>query len=266
VRLNPKQSFFYYSRAMAYAGKKDFARARQDLQKSLELKPDHPKADFMKEKIAQWSKAKPLPQTSPLPAAPPAIQPPSKVQSPDWMSTLNQSSPQPESSNSFLSQIGQGSGARMTGTMPAVKPKLAPVAEPTTVHQGSIVMGVVGGVVGGLLGAFIWAGFTALTGIQFGLIAVAIGFLVGLSTRTFGNGNDIRFGAIGAVFAFLGCLVGNMLAIYFMVAKTDAKLAHGLIGRPDVLLQVMGDNFSPIDILFYLIAIYEGFKFSQKPI
>src|SRR5260221_13814532 len=133
---------------MANAGKKAFARARQDLQMALKLKPDHPKADFMKQKIAQWSNAKPLPQAKA----------PAPVATPDWMSGLSQGAPQPQPqvSNSLLSVISQGSAPRQTGTMRTpVPPKLAPVSEPASGLQGNILMGIVGGLVGALLGAFI---------------------------------------------------------------------------------------------------------------
>ena len=49
-------------------------------------------------------------------------------------------------------------------------------------------MAVAGAILGGALGTLAWWGFTALTHIAFGLVAVAIGFLVGHGAMRFADG------------------------------------------------------------------------------
>src|SRR5262245_45001660 len=53
-------------------------------------------------------------------------------------------------------------------------------------------MAVVGAVLGGIAGALLWWGFTVMTHIAFGLVAVAIGFLVGQGTVYFTGGKRAR--------------------------------------------------------------------------
>lgn len=117
-----------------------------------------------------------------------------------------------------------------------------------------------------LAGAVVWALVTVTTKYQIGYMAVGVGFLVGFANRYFGKGIDKTFGFLGAAFAFLGCLLGNFLSI--------AYLAGGELGVSGLqIVKVLGvgnifsiyfENISPIDFLFYGLAIYEGYRFSFR--
>ncbi len=119
-----------------------------------------------------------------------------------------------------------------------------------------------------LVGAAAWALVTVTTKYQIGYMAVGVGFLVGFANRYFGKGIDKSFGFLGAAFAFLGCLLGNFLSI--------AYLAGGELGVSGIqVIQTLGvgnifsiyfDNISPIDFLFYGLALYEGYRFSFRVI
>jgi len=117
-----------------------------------------------------------------------------------------------------------------------------------------------------LLGACAWALITVLTGFQIGWMAIGVGFLVGYSVRTFGRGVDTVFGITGAVFALLGCALGNLLSVAIVVANEAQVSTTWLLSSMD--LQAMKDlmigTFNPIDLLFYGLALYEGYRFSFR--
>lgn len=122
------------------------------------------------------------------------------------------------------------------------------------------------GAVAAVLGAVLWAVLTVLTGYQIGWMAVGIGFLVGFAVRYFGKGVDTSFALVGAVLSLAGCVFGNVLSVYGFASKELGIPLTEVLGRiePGVLFQILVDTFSPIDLLFYGIAVYEGWKLSQR--
>lgn len=143
--------------------------------------------------------------------------------------------------------------------------KLASFLEQLRLEQ-NMPLAIVAGLAASLVGAIVWAIITSVTGYQIGYMAVAIGFLVGFAIRTFGKGIDKIYGIMGAAFSIFGCLVGNFLTFAGYVSKDQG------IGIVDTLLlidyslvpEAMIETFSPMDVLFYGIAIYEGYKFSFR--
>jgi hypothetical protein len=132
--------------------------------------------------------------------------------------------------------------------------------------EQNLALGTAAGLTGALVGACIWALITVVTEFQIGWLAVAVGFLVGIAVRTFGKGIDKVFGFVGAVLALLGCLAGNVLALCAMIA-TDQDLGFfEVLSRLDlkIIQELMAATFSPVDLLFYAIALYEGYKLSFR--
>lgn len=125
-------------------------------------------------------------------------------------------------------------------------------------------LGIAGGVAAAVAGAGIWAAVTVATNMELGIMAIAVGFIVGYAIRTLGKGADRMFGIAGAVCALFGCVLGNLLsAIAFYAQAKGLPFFHVLTGSNfDFLEQLMSAFFQPMDLLFYGIAVYEGFKFS----
>lgn len=128
--------------------------------------------------------------------------------------------------------------------------------------------GILGGLAATLLSATLWAAITVATEYQIGYMAIAVGLIVGFSVRYFGAGIDTPFGFIGAFMAILGCLAGNVFsqiwffADYQHMSFFDAfKLVNGA-----ALIDVISETFSPMDLFFYAIALYEGYKFSFRSV
>jgi len=97
---------------------------------------------------------------------------------------------------------------------------------------------------------------------------VGVGFLVGFTVRQFGKGIDTSFGIAGAALALIGCLSGNLLTICILIAREENIPVVSLLSQltPAVAVNLLKVTFNPIDLLFYAIAVYEGYKFSFKTI
>jgi len=131
-------------------------------------------------------------------------------------------------------------------------------------------MGIIGGLIAALVGAGIWAGVTVGTGYQIGWMAVGVGCIVGLAVRAMGKGLTTSFGVVGAAFALLGCLAGNLLSVCGAVSMEFSvpffDVVTGFVKNPSIVIEVMKETFHPMDLLFYGIAVYEGYRFSFRKI
>ena len=127
-------------------------------------------------------------------------------------------------------------------------------------------MGLIGGIVVGVIGAVLWGMITVATGYQIGFMAIAIGAAVGFTIRHFGKGIDIKFGITGAAIAIFSCLLGNFFSIIGFVAELEGLGFMETLTLFDysMLLPIMGETFSPMDLFFYAIAAVEGYKFAFR--
>jgi hypothetical protein len=75
---------------------------------------------------------------------------------------------------------------------------------------------------------------------------------------------DPSFGVIGAVLSLVGCLAGNLFASCIMVARAEGMQFIEVLSAltPEIVVEIFKVTFSPIDLLFYGIAVYEGYRFS----
>ena len=129
-------------------------------------------------------------------------------------------------------------------------------------------LALLGGVAAAVVGALLWAIITVAINIQFGYMAVALGFLVGYTVRYVGKGLDQAFGILGAVLALAGCLLGNLLTLVGFIANDEGLSYMQVFLGIDYSLvpSAMMSTFSPIDLLFYGLAAYEGYRFSFRQI
>jgi hypothetical protein len=139
---------------------------------------------------------------------------------------------------------------------------------PLNPEANSLPMALLAGCVAAAIGAALWATVTVMTNMQIGWMAIGIGFLVGYAVRRFGKGSEPTFQVLGAVLSLFGCLAGNLLIVCVMVGRQEnipllTILTHL---QPSVILDMMVESFSPMDLVFYAIAVYEGYKFSRAPV
>ena len=132
--------------------------------------------------------------------------------------------------------------------------------------QENLPLAVGSGLVAALAGAAVWGGITVATEYQIGFMAVGIGFVVGYAVRIAGQGISTPFGVVGAVFSLVGCALGNLLAVTAFVAANEEMPFLDVLVQLDLALiqELMIATFSPMDLLFYAIAIYYGYKLSFR--
>ena len=140
----------------------------------------------------------------------------------------------------------------------------AAAAQHKPIARPNFALAIVAGMASAIVGAGLWAIVTVLTQSELGLMAIAVGFLVGYAIRFVAESEDKRLGYLGAVCALLGCVLGNYLsAVAFFAQARGLTLAQVLsVLDFDLSQRLMTATFSAMDLLFYAIAIYEGFKFS----
>ena len=129
-------------------------------------------------------------------------------------------------------------------------------------------LGIVGGCIGGLLGAIIWAAITYFTEYQIGWMSIGVGFLVGFGVGTLGKGIDKIFGVVGGVIALASVLLGNFLVYIGYLAKAVEVEYFEMLRyfNYSMTLELFKEMFVVMDLLFYAIAIYAGYRFSFRKV
>lgn len=160
----------------------------------------------------------------------------------------------------------QSSQSHITGSI-LDEAKLYQFREMLRLEQ-NLPLALLGGACAALIGALLWAIITVATNLQFGYMAIALGFFVGYTVRYTGKGMDISFGVLGAILSVAGCFLGNLFTLVGFIANDEGLgYLQVFLGIDYSLIPgVMMATFSPIDLLFYGLAIYEGYRFSFRQI
>jgi hypothetical protein len=134
--------------------------------------------------------------------------------------------------------------------------------------EQNLSLGIVAGLGAALAGSIVWALVTDAFNIQIGFMAIGVGFLVGIAVRHFGKGIEATFGVLGAILSLVGCLFGNLLTVCLAVAELEQIPVSEVVSllNAEVIVELMSATFYPMDVLFYGIAIYAGYKYSFRRI
>jgi hypothetical protein len=130
--------------------------------------------------------------------------------------------------------------------------------------QQNLGLALAGGAIGAAVGAGLWGVITALTNFQIGWEAVGVGFLVGFAVRMLGHGIDKIYGYVGAFFSLIGCIAGNLLAVMIAVSNQSGTPLASIASHmtPAIAWDMLVADFSPIDLLFYALGLYYGYRSS----
>jgi hypothetical protein len=155
-----------------------------------------------------------------------------------------------------------------TAEGPSLDPAQLEYLRSRLLSEQNLAAAVIGGAIASLVGAAAWAGVTVATGYQIGFMAIAIGFFVGFAVRLLGKRIDPTFGVIGAVLSLLGCALGNLLAVTAIAAAHEGVTFYEAVSMldPHLAYELMKAFFSPMDLVFYAIAVYEGYKLSFRQV
>lgn len=137
-------------------------------------------------------------------------------------------------------------------------------------HGENFFLALLAGVVAAAIGAVAWMGIAVSAARQFsiiplGVMAIAVGALVGFVIRIAGNGQGLIFGLLGAVLAFLGCLGGEVLTV--VQQSTGPSLDFMAALKATDLSLLVPNLFAKMDVITYVaygIGIYEGFALSRR--
>ena len=151
---------------------------------------------------------------------------------------------------------------------PLLDPQQAALLMETLRNEQNLAIGTVTGLLAALLGAGIWALVTVVTEYQIGWMAVGIGFLVGFAMRHTGKGIDPVYGIISAALSLLGCAVGNVLTIAYFVADSQGMAFMDVAVQIDPVIawSLLVDTFEVMDVLFYGLAAYFGYRYAFRQI
>ncbi|MHC4661204.1 MAG: hypothetical protein ACYS8W_05895 [Planctomycetota bacterium] len=134
--------------------------------------------------------------------------------------------------------------------------------------EQNLVLGIIAGTVAMIVSAAIWAVITVVTEYQIGFMAIGVGALVGIAIRYAGKGVTPVFGIVGAGLALIGCLLGNLSYICYFAAEAEKVSFFQIMGSltPSIIVELLKLTFHPIDLLFYGIAVYEGYRLAIRRI
>lgn len=134
--------------------------------------------------------------------------------------------------------------------------------------EENLLMGLLLGFAAAMVGAVLWGVITVATGYQIGYMALGVGLMVGFAVRLGGKGLGQIFGIGGAVLALLGCVMGNLCSGIGFIAQEAQMTIPEVLALMDasIAFEWLKESASPMDILFYAIAVYEGYRFSFRQV
>jgi hypothetical protein len=128
--------------------------------------------------------------------------------------------------------------------------------------EKKLLLGGFAGLAAAIVGAIIWAAVTVTSNYQIGWMALGVGALVGFAVRI-GNGGK-AFCVLGAFLALFGCVLGNYLSLIAFASAKEHVPFFTMLNNADSakVISALWDDFWSASILFYAIAVYEGYKLS----
>ena len=126
-------------------------------------------------------------------------------------------------------------------------------------------MAAVGGLLGAAIGVLAWWGFTVVTNIAFGLVAVVIGIAVGKGVVMLsGNKRSQGLQITSVIIATLGFVYASYLVNRTFVQKALTEEGQDVvlpwIPNPEMLIWVLQLGFSFMDVVFLAIVVYQAWK------
>lgn len=147
-----------------------------------------------------------------------------------------------------------------------VDPARLKMIENQLLENQNFSLGMLAGLIAATGGAILWALLSYATNYQIGFMAIGVGFVVGLAIRRFGAGYGAKYGIGGAIFSLYGVVFGNLILICLFIAKEYNVAFFDVFSKLNFKLcwTLLKAGFDGMDVLFYGIALYFGYKYSMK--
>lgn len=150
-----------------------------------------------------------------------------------------------------------------TGGEGTVVQKAAPVRKSKRRRRSSNIPRAIGaGLATAILSGTVWGGLVFALNIRLGVLAIAVGWSVGMAVRHFGRGRSEVFGLIAILAALLGCATGDILGGCALIAEQADVSIFRVFATFDgkAFAEILHLMFSPMDALFYLLALFASYK------
>ncbi|MGD8833611.1 MAG: hypothetical protein PVJ84_11185 [Desulfobacteraceae bacterium] len=124
-------------------------------------------------------------------------------------------------------------------------------------------LAIIGAALGGIVGAAIWWGFTVMTGWEFGLVAVVIGFTVAKGILLFTGGKrSIELQILAVVVSALSYFYANYLVSRTWVLKEYPEYGGniGLIPDISIFIEMTRLTFGMFTAIFLAIVVWQAWQ------
>jgi len=122
---------------------------------------------------------------------------------------------------------------------------------------------IIGAVAGAAVGVIVWWGFTVLTNIEFGLVAIVIGFTVGKGIGlTTGGKRSRELQIMSVTVAALAYFYANYLVTRTFILREYPQYADklGFLPEPRLLFEITKMSFDLFTVVFLAIVVYEAWR------
>lgn len=102
----------------------------------------------------------------------------------------------------------------------------------------------------------------------FSISAAGIGIVIGFTVQYLGRGIGWKYSVAAAVYAALGCMLGNMFAVVMNLARTAVVSPFDVVANSTVptLFEWMFADVSIADLMFWFIGIGSAAYFATRPL
>ena len=134
------------------------------------------------------------------------------------------------------------------------------------IAEENLPKGLILAIIACIVGAVAWGLISVSTGHQLGIMPIAIGLFVGFAMRQ-GKGVRPVFGIIGGALALISCVLGDFFSIIGFASREYDMPFFEVLTQADfkTVFSIIEENLVSMSTLFYVIAVYEGYKFSFRP-
>jgi hypothetical protein len=165
---------------------------------------------------------------------------------------------------------GAAAAAGEMGGMPVAdvvmpEPKPALPAGPA-----NLLGGVLGGAIGAVLATGLWYGVVAVTNWQVGIVAIAVGFVVGQGVLFGAAGRgSILLVPVSVAFTLLALVVSEYLIVYnFVVQEFGSAGMIDIVQPPDFVIEIVMESVTadPLTLVFWAIAGYQAVMIPMRSV